>query len=262
MAQQHAMKRIVATVLVSVAATGAALAADLPPPVAPPPRAPAVYVPAPPVYNWTGFYLGINGGWGFGKSDWSVPGFSTGNFNVNGGLVGGTLGFNWWADGWVLGVEGDFDGSWMDGKSSLCAPVQCETKSKWLATLRPRIGYAADRVLFYLAFGDVLVNTTANWQSADKTGWTAGAGVEGAFTDHWTARIEYLFLDLQNANFTPVAAATPVTVKFNANLIRLGVDYKFLPRGGPFQVSGFATDVVGACHHQGRRRSGRHDVQQ
>jgi outer membrane immunogenic protein len=119
----------------------------------------------------------------------------------------------------------------MDGKASVCGIPNCETKNKWLATIRPRVGYAADRVLFYLtggvAFGDVVVNTTTNWQSADKTGWTAGAGIESAFTDHWTARIEYLFVDLQNASFTPVAAATPVTVKFNANLIRLGVDYKF-----------------------------------
>jgi outer membrane immunogenic protein len=96
--------------------------------------------------------------------------------------------------------------------------------------LRGRVGYAADRVLFDLtaggAFGDVVVNTTANWQSANKAGWTAGAGLEGAFTDHWTARVEYLFVDLQNSTFTPVAG-TNVNVKFNANLIRLGVDYKF-----------------------------------
>jgi len=229
------MKRILATVLLSVAATGAALASDLPPPSAPPPRAPVVYAPPPPVYNWTGFYLGINGGWGFGKSDWNTTvagtALDTGNFNVNGGLVGGTIGANWQSDWFVAGIEGDFDGSWMDGTASVCGVPSCETKNNWLATIRGRIGYAADRVLFYatggVALGDIVVNTTANWQSADKTGWTAGAGIEGAFTDHWTARVKYLFVDLQNASFTPVAAATPVTVKFNANLIRLGVDYKF-----------------------------------
>jgi outer membrane immunogenic protein len=233
MTKMQTMKHILVTVMASVLTAGAALASDLPPPAAAPPRAPAVYVPAPPLYNWTGFYLGINGGWGFGKSDWSVPGFDTGNFNVNGGLIGGTLGYNWWFDGWVVGLEGDFDGSWIDGKSSACTPlngVQCETKNKWLATIRPRIGYAADRALFYLtggvAFGDVVVNTTSNWQSADKTGWTGGAGIEGAFTDHWTARVEYLFVDLQNSTFTPIVG-TNVSVKFNTSLIRLGVDYKF-----------------------------------
>jgi outer membrane immunogenic protein len=234
MIRKNPMQRILATALFSVTAAGAALGSDLPPPAAAPPRAPAVYMPAPPVYNWTGFYIGINGGWGFGHSDWSVPGFSTGNFNISGGLIGGTIGYNWWSDGWVLGLEGDFDGSWIKGSSSTCVTaftVACTTENKWLATLRPRIGYAADRVLFYLtggvAFGDVVVNTTANWQGADKTGWTAGAGVEGAFTDHWTARLEYLFVDLQNSSFSPAAAVPPVNVKFNANLIRLGVDYKF-----------------------------------
>jgi outer membrane immunogenic protein len=237
MTRNDTTKRILATIVFSVTATGAALAADLPPPAAPPPRAPAVYAPPPPVYNWTGFYLGINGGWGFGKSDWSTNvggvALDTGNFNVNGGLFGGTIGFNWWAEGWVLGLEGDFDGSWMNGTTSVCTTpltVACETKNNWLATIRPRVGFAADRVLFYLtggvAFGDVVVNTTTNWQSADKTGWTAGGGVEGAFTDHWTARVEYLYVDLQNSTFTPVVG-TNVGVKFNANLIRAGLDYKF-----------------------------------
>jgi outer membrane immunogenic protein len=233
MISKKPMQRILATALLSVSATGAALAADLPP-AAPPPRAPAVYAPPPPVYNWTGFYLGINGGWGFGKSDWNVnvAGFvqDTGSFNVNGGVFGGTIGYNWWAEGWVLGLEGDFDGSWMNGTSNICGTPGCETKNDWLATIRPRVGFAADRVLFYLtggvAFGDVVVNTISNWQSADKTGWTAGGGVEGAFTDHWTARVEYLYVDLQNSTFTPVVN-TNVGVKFNANLIRAGLDYKF-----------------------------------
>jgi outer membrane immunogenic protein len=224
------MKQILATVALSVAATGAALAADLPPPSAPPPRAPAVYMPAPPVYNWTGFYLGINGGWAFGKSDWNVPGATTGNFNVSGGLVGGTLGANFQADWAMLGIEGDFDGQWLDGKSSACLPVNCETKSTWLATIRGRFGYAADRVLLYLtgggAFANIEANTSTTFQSKSKGGWTAGAGIEGAFTDHWTARLEYLFVDLQSASgFSTLPGAT--TVKLNENLIRLGVDYKF-----------------------------------
>jgi outer membrane immunogenic protein len=76
------------------------------------------------------------------------------------------------------------------------------------------------------AFGDILANTTANWQSENEAGSTAGAGIEGAFTDHWTARVEYLFVDLQNSTFTPVAGL-PINVKFNTNLVRFGVDYKF-----------------------------------
>jgi outer membrane immunogenic protein len=231
------MKRILVAGLLSVVAAGAALASDLPPPQRVPPRAPVTYVA--PVYNWGGFYFGINGGWGFGKSDWNTPGFGgfgpfdTGNFNINGGLVGGTVGANWQVDAWVFGIEGDFDGSWIDGHSSVspvCNLVNCETKNKWLATARGRIGYAADRVLFYAtgggAFGDIVANTTANWQSENEAGWTAGGGIEAAFTNNLTARVEYLFVDLQNSTFTPVPAV-PVTVKFNANLIRVGLDYKF-----------------------------------
>jgi outer membrane immunogenic protein len=236
MTRKSAKKPILATVLLSLATTGVALASDLPPPAAPPPRAPAVYAPVP-VYSWSGFYLGANGGWGFGHSDWTINalgGINTGNFNVSGGLVGVTIGGNWQWDSWVAGIEGDFDGSWIKGSTNICTTnfvVACQTENKWLATLRGRFGYAADRILFYAtgggAFGDVLVNTAANWQSTNKGGWTAGAGIEGAFTDHWTARLEYLFVNLQSASFTPVGAVNPVNVKFNANLIRLGVDYKF-----------------------------------
>jgi outer membrane immunogenic protein len=224
------MKRILVTVMVSVVAATSALASDLPPPAAPPPRAPAVYLPPAPVYNWGSLYFGINGGYAFGHSDWSVPGATTGNFNANGGLIGATLGGNWQADAWVFGLEGDFDGSWIDGKAGVCGIPNCETKNKWIATLRGRFGYAADRVLFYGtaggAFGNIIVNTSPTWQSTSKAGWTVGAGIEGAFAERWTARVEYLFVDFSNASFTPVVGV-PLTVKLNENLIRVGIDYKF-----------------------------------
>src|SRR6266851_9347730 len=103
-------------------AIGPALAADLPEPA--PPRAPAAYVPVvAPVYNWAGIYFGVNGGYGFGTSKWTDPrNFSglgsTGNFNTNGYAVGGTLGANFQADAFVLGVEGDIDLMGIDGTSS------------------------------------------------------------------------------------------------------------------------------------------------
>ena len=119
--------------------------------------------------------------------------------------------------------------------------AQCETKNTWLGTVRARVGYAADRVLFYGtaggAFGNIEAGANGGFASSTKAGWTAGAGVEVAFADNWTARVEYLFVDLENAT---CSAANPCgmdlvttfvpanqTVKFDANLIRLGVDYKF-----------------------------------
>ena len=240
------MKRLSLTVALAFAA-GSALAADLP--QAPPPQAPAVYVPTiAPVYNWGGIYWAVNGGYGFGTTKWSDPNNaagSTGNFSTNGFVVGPTLGFNVQSDAFVFGIEGDFDSSWLDGKqsSTYCTNLgfgaaQCETKNTWLGTLRARAGYAADRVLFYVtaggAYGNIQTGANGGLVNSDKAGWTAGAGVEAAFTDNWTARIEYLFVDLQNATCNTVnpcglnaVGVANNTVKFDANLIRLGIDYKF-----------------------------------
>ena len=107
-------------------------------------------------------------------------------------------------------------------------------EDSWLGTLRARIGYAADRVLVYGtaggAYGNLQFNTAGtSFQSVNKAGWTAGAGVETALADNWTARIEYLFVDLQNGTFSTVPPALPGndTIKLDTSLIRVGVDYKF-----------------------------------
>jgi outer membrane immunogenic protein len=84
-------------------------------------------------------------------------------------------------------------------------------------------------VLFYGtaggAFGDIRANVDPTWTHQNKAGWTAGAGVEAAFADNWMVRVEYLFVDLQNAAFT--SSVTPATVKFDANIVRAGLIYKF-----------------------------------
>ena len=233
------MKRLMIAGALAFAAAGQALAADLPQPAPPPPEAPAAYIPTvAPVYNWGGIYFGVNGGYGLGKSSWVIPGVgTTADFNTNGFLVGGTLGANYQVDAFVFGIEGDFDGSWLDGNISdpNCAASfggACETKNNWLSTVRARVGYAADRVLFYGtgggAFGNIVEGTngaaTSTFASKTVAGWTAGAGIEAAFADNWTARVEYLFVDFSNATFTTGVAPT---VKLDANLVRLGVDYKF-----------------------------------
>ena len=233
------MKRLLIAAAVACAAAGQAFAADLPPP-APPPQAPAMYIPVmPTIYNWGGVYYGINGGYGFGKSQWTNPALgnaTTGTFNLSGGLVGATVGANVQADAFVFGVEGDIDASWLDGKSStgLCTAVTCETRNTWLATVRARVGYAADRILFYGtgggAIGNIQAGLNGNFDKSTKGGWAAGAGVEAAFTDNLTGRIEYLFVQLQNgACSTPGNCGIPAgdTVKFSTSMIRVGLDYKF-----------------------------------
>jgi outer membrane immunogenic protein len=248
------MKRVIITALLSLAAAGQALAADLPQPAPPPPRAPAVYVA--PVYNWAGVYIGINGGYGFGSSTWTDPlnasgAGNSGSFNVKGGLVGGTLGVNWQANAFVFGVETDLDWQGLKGTTSnaFCgAPVtaagvtglSCQTESNWIGTVRGRLGVAADRVLFYAtaggAYGNVQAGlTTQSLQSSTEFGWTAGAGIEGALAENWTAKIEYLYVDLGssascnnsgNCGFDGAVAANN-SVKFTESMVRAGINYKF-----------------------------------
>jgi outer membrane immunogenic protein len=214
-----------------------------------------MYVPTTvPVYNWGGIYYGINGGYGFGSTDWTdsanASGLgSTGSFDMSGYVVGVTVGFNYQVDAFVLGAEADFDASGIDGKSSsaFCSTVgfgggtQCETKNTWISTLRARIGYAADRVLFYGTAGGALGNidtgVNGGFDKSTKGGWTAGAGVEAALADNWTARVEYLFVDLANGscntalncgNDLPLPGVPANdAVKFTTSMIRVGLDYKF-----------------------------------
>jgi len=245
------MIRTLAFLCAAIGLSGSAFAADLPP--APAPRAPAVYLPpVVPVYNWSGVYLGINGGYGFGSSEWTVSqnlsgSTSSGSFNTNGGLVGGTLGVNFQTGGFVFGVEGDWDWQGLQGTSNspFCnilasGTPSCETKSDWIATIRGRAGYAADRVLFYATGGGAAGNvqtglSTLSLQSNTEYGWTAGAGIEWAFADNWTAKVEYLFVDLgnttcntsANCGFDAPATAANNSVSFTESMIRAGVNFKF-----------------------------------
>ena len=213
------MKRLLmAGALAFAVAAGQALAADLPQP-APPPQAPVAYVPTvAPVYNWGGIYFGANGGYGFGSSEWSDP--NNPSFRAERPVILARPGF--WSGrpsasisrptpscsaskviltphGWMAKVQAHIAAPLGFG-----AAAQCETKNTWLGTVRARVGYAADRVLFYGtaggAFGNIEAGANGGFVSSTKPGWTAGAGVEVAFADNWTARVEYLFVDLENAH--------------------------------------------------------------
>ncbi len=225
------MKRMLIAGALALAAAGTALAADLPPAAAPPPRAPAAYVPAP-VFSWTGIYLGINGGWAWGTATDSICCVS---LNPSGGLVGGTLGGNYQIGQFVIGLEGDGDWTNLDGKSTVvpgCGAGGCETKSTWLATVRGRAGWAWDRVLFYgtggAAFGNVQAGVIGGpFDSATQTGWTAGAGIEGAITPNWTVRAEWLYVNLGSLSCTAVGCGAGNSVTLTENIFRAGIDYKF-----------------------------------
>jgi outer membrane immunogenic protein len=184
-------------------------------------------------YNWTGFYAGINAGYGFGSSNWSaIPGTA---IKPKGFLAGGTLGYNWQSGAIVYGIEGDFD--WSDVKASAaCAGVlSCETSSSWLATFRGRVGYAFDRWLPYItgggAYGSVKAAVSlpalglAASSSSNQLGWTVGAGLEYAFMGNWSAKLEYLYVDLGSFNSAPAPVVN--NVSFKENIVRAGLNYKF-----------------------------------
>jgi outer membrane immunogenic protein len=190
------------------------------------------YVKAPiynPVFTWTGFYLGLNGGGGWGQSSWD----RTGTFDLSGGVIGGTVGFNWQTGQLVLGIEGDADWSGVSGTTSTLCPVGCTTRNDWLGTVRGRVGYAFDRFLPYvtggLAAGDIRA-TTPGFAGATQTnlGWTIGAGMEVVIAGNWSAKAEYLHVDLGSFNCgLACGLVTPDNVSFRANLARGGVNYKF-----------------------------------
>jgi outer membrane immunogenic protein len=226
------MKRLLLAVVGTLAvAAASALAADMPPSRSLPlPRAPA-YVP---FFTWNGFYVGINAGYGFGRSAWTdtVTQDSTGNFNVNGPMVGGTFGYNLQFGTFVLGLEGDVDWTNIKGSTTtLCG--DCATKNSWLGTARGRIGYAFGRFLPYItgggAYGDVKGSLLGVGDfKRTKAGWTGGAGAEYAFMDNWSAKIEYLYVDLGKATCDATCSGSnPITATFKSNVVRAGLNYKF-----------------------------------
>jgi outer membrane immunogenic protein len=217
------MKRVLLASAALAAMVGTAAAADLPPPNAPEYYKAPVYAPA---YNWSGFYLGINGGGGWGRSAWT----STNGFNTSGGLVGATAGYNYQINQAVLGVEGDIDWADISG-SATCLATTCKTSDSWLSTVRGRLGYAAGRFMPYvtggLAVGDIKASSPGlSNGSSTNAGWTVGGGIEFAIAGHWTAKAEYLYADLGNFNCTSCGATTQ-TVSWKANIFRGGINYRF-----------------------------------
>jgi len=221
--------------------TGSAFAADLGQPLykAPPPP-----VVAPP--TWTGLYLGIEGGWGWGHAaQTDATGFDSGRYNVNGGLVGGTLGYNWQVNqAIVLGLEGD--GSWADIHGSTAGvgvgcDLTCSARLDALGTFRGRFGVAFGNFLPYvtggLAAGDIHGSESMLGSgSSAEVGWTAGAGIEAKVSDAWSIKAEYLHADLGNHaifdNDFGGGVIEPEHVKFTTNIVRGGLNYHFNV-GGP-----------------------------
>jgi outer membrane immunogenic protein len=184
-----------------------------------------------PSLGWTGFYLGLNGGYMWGSSQWSG---GAGSFEVSpdGWLGGGTIGVNLQTGFLVWGLEADIDYANLNGTNG-AACAGCTIKDTWLGTARARLGYSFDRWLPFvtggLAYGNAYVSTPGGAVDRTKAGWTAGAGVEYAFMGPWSAKLEYLYVDLGSTTCDSATCVLPAdaTVDFTANIVRLGVNYRF-----------------------------------
>ena len=166
-------------------------------------------------YSWAGPYLGGNLGYAWGdvnRNPTQPSGFA-------GGVQGG---FNFQSGPFVYGLEADIQ---VNGADDTFAPWKFS--NPWFGTVRGRVGYAFNNVLFYgtggLAFGELRGETFGLSESRSSAGWTAGVGAEFGFAPNWSAKVEYLYVDLSTSNFTITGAQNG----YEFGLIRFGVNYHF-----------------------------------
>jgi outer membrane immunogenic protein len=252
-----AMKKLLLATIGLVALSGSAMAADLP---ARPYKAPPPVVA--PIYDWTGFYIGANGGWAQSRSCLNFfdgTGLINNDFNDicltrSGGIIGGQLGYRWQAGTWVFGLEAQ--GDWADLKSDrvLFADPTFRTgiKTDGIGLFTGQIGYTWGPALLYVKGGGAVVNTKATLTSlgnsqvlavalpafvasASETRWggTVGVGFEYLFTPNWSVGVEYdhLFMGDRNDNFSCGVANCSgffnTRIKQDLDMVTLRLNYKF-----------------------------------
>ena len=179
--------------------------------------------------DWSGSYFGLQGGGGWGDTATIQGALTSGSYDLDGAFGGWTSGYNWQKGAWVWGIESDSSLSNIGGSiKSICA-TNCYGEINWFSTIRGRLGYATGMFLLYgtagLAYGEVESGLTAPQPSSDgiNAGLAIGGGVEMALNQDWSAKIEYLHIDLGD-NTT---AGTVVTDFSDINLVRVGVNRKF-----------------------------------
>ena len=205
------MSRIALGAVALISAVSSVQAADLPYES----RAPYTVNQPLNVYSWAGPYLGGNLGWNWGSVD--------NNPTKPSGFVGGAqAGYNWQTGPWVFGIEGDLQAT---GASDTFAPWKFS--NPWFGTVRGRAGYAFSNILFYgtagLAFGELQGQTFGLTESHTNAGWTVGLGAEFGFARNWSAKVEYLYVDLNDSNFVITGAQNG----YRFGLVRAGVNYHF-----------------------------------
>lgn len=213
---------------VAALGAGAASAADLP---ATAYKAPPMVAPA---FDWTGFYIGANFGYGWGRDTISAFGIS-GTENMNGVLGGGQVGYNWQTGNWILGIEVDAQGT--DQNATTIIPGATGTDSMpWFVTARGRVGYAiAPMWMIYATAGgawadfksSLTVGGLGTFSSeSSHGGWTAGAGFENAINRQWSWKVEYLHFDTGSFGISFVGLL-PANVKMTDDVLRFGANFRF-----------------------------------
>ncbi len=197
-----------AAIFAAICITASAQAADLP-------YRPYTVNQPLNAYSWAGPYLGANLGYGWGSVD--------NNLASPSGFLGGVqAGYNWQSGQFVFGIEGDIQASGADDRFAAW-----KFSNPWFGTVRGRVGYAMNNVLLYgtggLAFGELKAEAFGMTESHTSAGWTVGAGAEVGFAPNWTAKVEYLYVDLSSNNFVLTGASNSL----NFSTVRVGVNYHF-----------------------------------
>jgi outer membrane immunogenic protein len=226
-------------------------------------KAPYLKAPVAMVYDWTGFYIGVNAGVGIGRdyTRLAIPGgasFEATYLNPQGALGGGQIGYNWQVPNslfgaLVFGVEADIQGTGMrDSFSCLlgCLPglnANFNQKLDWFGTVRGRVGIATGPVLTYVtagwAYGNVkttlteTIGTTAAFSSnQNRGGWTVGSGLEASLGGNWTGKIEYLWINLGDRldTFTLNGFDQAMSTDIRQQIFRVGLNYRIGGSGAAY----------------------------
>lgn len=253
------MKRIALSLAILLTTAGAAFSADM---------AARPYTKAAPIvaaiYDWSGFYIGANGGGGWSRKCWTntstlggptVPAFNEGCHDATGGIVGGQVGYRWQYAAWVFGLEGQ--GDWANLKGSnvslASAPIfgfaaTNQSKVDAIGLITGQVGYAWSNVLWYAKGGlaiahdkyeGILTATSVTFDRASETryGGAVGTGVEFGFAPNWSVGVEYDHLFLGRRDLTFTSALPPVgglsrtdSIRQDVDMVTARINYRF---GGP-----------------------------
>ncbi len=235
------------------AVSGSASAADLA--ARPYTKAPAIVAP---IYDWSGFYIGINGGGAWSHNCWDltsnagipvVPNAAEGCHNAAGGLVGGQIGYRWQSANWVFGLEAQGDWADLKGTNSSLAltiiPATNRTKIDAIGLFTGQVGYAWNNVLWYLKGGAAVTDnkdstyftaTGVVFNETTETRWggVVGTGIEVGFAPNWSLAFEYdhLFMDNKTVTFpqSAIAVTRSDNIRQDVDIATVRVNYRF---GGP-----------------------------